>query len=435
MRTPVNSNFEKLRDQAARQRLADIEAHAEDLARRLEEQTAESRRKAETLQDLVSDMKTALESGEAERMTALRARVDGLSDRLTQVDEAFSEPGRLRGAITPVLAGALRDAGQEDSARLSSALAPSVVGTIRTEILNSEDALIEAIHPRLGTLIAAAISNAIDELNRKVDEALPVDRWIAALKSRLTGAPAAGWLLESGRDFRVRDAMLIDRHSGVLLASERGTAEADAMDGDLMAGMIAALQGFASEAYGATGAGDLRRFSFTEDTVYLRGTPTKILALRCSGIAPPEIERRVDDLLAAALERLRKDGALPARILALEDLEPKSEPATVKGPSASAIAGWSLAAVAAVVVSIWGHGAVTAANADRWTAQVVEAARADDGLGPYPLSITRNDADETIVISGLLRDDAARLALLQRVNWAAVPVPVVYDIALIEDGS
>ncbi len=444
MKAPVNSNFERMRADGERKRLAEIEARADWLARQLADQSAETRRRNDALRDenvrlgeIVTGLQAALDngvSGTSEHLEDLRARLDGLTEHIAKVDLGITEPQRLRAAIAPVLAGALRDARADDPAQLSSAMAPSMIGTIRSEILNSEDELIEAIHPRLGLLISAAITNAIDELNRKVDEALPVDRWMASVKSRLTGAPAAGWVLKGGRDFHVKDALLIDRNSGVLLASERGPQEeSETLDEDLVAGMIAALQGFASDAYGATGAGELRRFSFTEDTVYLRGTPTKILALRCSGVAPPEIESKVDALLVAALERLREAGDVSTEIFALEGLETAPDVQAVAGPSASRIAAGMIGAVAASVALVWGHGAVIDIHESRWVQAATDAARADASLSPYPIDVALDpQGGDAITISGLLRDQTALDALVERVRWTATPVDIVYDIALIE---
>jgi len=228
--------------------------------------------------------------------------------------------------------------------------------------------------------------------------------------------------------------MLIERQSGVLLASERTTVDAGdaAPDEDLMAGMIAALQGFASEAYGATGAGDLRRFSFTEDTVYLRGTPTKLLALRCSGVAPPELEARVDELLETALERMRGDGH--GDVLMLDDFN-RPDDTESGGASGSTIMAGGLGAVAAVVGLIWGHGAVTNAHESRWISTIEQAVAADEGLSPYPLSVTREGSDAPIVVSGLVPDESARKALQDRIKWSAPPFDVELDVALVSEAN
>ena len=436
-RNELKALQDSLEQQAAAERASasSLQARCEDLSSQLEAKAATDAEAAVTVENLRAGL--AADADVAQKnAAALESRIAAVAGQVAKVDESFSEPERLRRVIAPILSGALRDAGVEDRDQMASAIAPYVVGTIRTEILNSEDELVEAIHPRLGVLIAAAITNAMVELNRKVDEALPIDRWIASIKGRLTGAPAAGWLLEDGETFQVREAMLIDRHSGLLLANERSESLEDepAPDEDLMAGMIAALQGFASDAYGKSGAGDLRRFSFTEDTVYLRGTPTKLLALRCSGVAPPEIESRVDELLIAALERLRGDDFGSEEILTLDAF---NSPAVENDDSVSAstLVGRGLGAIAAVVAVIWGHDAVTSAHDARWLGYVEDAVHSDASLSPYPLRVTMEPGSNEILVSGLMPNQAARAALKQRVDWRAVPLPVVYDLALVSEAQ
>lgn len=480
MRKPINPNFERMRAEAERQRLVELEARSAALSELLASQSESAEQARKALESENAALKAALEAQQesdsaktaalaarCEALTAeleskskadaanleqlraalasevagartnaaeLEAKIGALSGRVTKVDESFSEPQRLRQVIAPVLSGAFRDVESDEHNQLTSAIAPYVVSTIRSEILNSEDELVEAIHPRLGTLIAAALANVVEELNRKVDDALPIDRWMASVKGRLTGAPPAGWLLDNGETFVVKEALLIDRYSGVLLASERSTLDDEAApDEDLMAGMIAALQGFASEAYGATGAGDLRRFSFTEDTVYLRGTPTKLLAVRCSGVAPPEIERRVDNLLVTALGRIRTDDELPEQILAIDAFNTPTDPPgdAAEGVSASAIMSWGVGGIAALIALVWGHSAVTNAHEARWLASVEEAAKGDGSFSPYPLTVSRAEDSDVITVTGLLPDEAAKAALEERIRKTASPIPVTIDIALV----
>jgi len=423
-----------LRSQAEVERAtaAALEARCDSLTAQLDAKSETDRDALETLRtSLTTDAKAAHRKAEA-----LETEITSLSGRIADADLSSYEPERLRKFIAPVLTGALRDAGHADRDEMSSAIAPYILGTVKSEILNSEDELVEAIQPRMGLLVKMAIANAIEDLNRKVDEAMPVDRWIAAAKGRLTGAPSAGWLLEDGNTFVVKEAMLIERQSGVLLASERSTidlAGASPPDEDLMAGMIAALQGFASEAYGATGAGDLRRFSFTEDTVYLRGTPTKLLALRCSGVAPPEVEARVDELLETALERMRGEDS-GDEVHLLDDFN-RAGDADAGSASGSQIIGGALAAVAAVVALIWGHSAVTEAHEARWISSVEQAIAVDARLDPYPLTVERDDDEAAIVISGLVPDEAALKALEERLDWSGSPVPIIFNIALVSGAN
>lgn len=422
-----------LRSQAdvERKTAAALEARYEALTTQLDTKVETEKESVDTLRETI-----AAETKQAERKAAaLETEIETLSQRLADADLSSYEPERLKQFLAPVLTGALREAGNADRDEMSSAIAPYIIGTVKSEILNSEDELVEAIQPRVGMLIKMAMAKAVEDLNRKVDEAMPIDRWMAAAKGRLTGAPPAGWLLEDGNAFVVKEAMLIERQSGVLLASERSSLDVAAAspDEDLMAGMIAALQGFASEAYGATGAGDLRRFSFTEDTVYLRGTPTKLLALRCSGVAPPEVEARVDELLETALERMRNEDA-GGEVRLLDDFN-YTDDVESGGASGSTVLGYALAGIAAVIALIWGHGAVTEAHESRWIASVEQAISDDTRLSPYPLVVKHDEEESAIVISGLVPDEAALKALEQRLDWSASPMPIILNIALVSGAN
>lgn len=423
-----------MRLEAERKRLSELEAQAEEMRAQLAAQAEAAQRDREELSAENARLKTALSAqndAAAKRSASFAETMNALSQKVDAADRILTDPDRMRRAVAPILSGAVRDAGGDDPAQMSNAMAPYVVSTIKSEIRGSKDELIEAIHPHLGKLIASAVANAIDEINRKVDEALPIDRWIASAKGKLTGAPAAGWLLENGKAFAIRDAMLIDRHSGVLLANERIDTDqgSQAPDEDLMAGMIAALHGFASEAYGATGAGDLRRFSFTEDTVYLRGSPTKILALRCTGVAPPEIETRVDQLLLDTLERLN-DAEGDANVLRLDALHIPPEPEG-ESVSASRILATGIGAIASLFALVWGNAAVREAHDTRWLESVRNIVEQSADLGPYPLEVNRG-AEGSITIRGLLPDDAAMAALRGRLRQVPIPTEIEFDVALLK---
>lgn len=369
---------------------------------------------------------------ELRKLTALETELASLRERVGESSDVLADDTRLRAAVAPILSDAMREAGMEDHERMASAIAPYVVGTIHTEILNSQDELIEAIHPKLGVLIREAVANAVEELNRKVDEALPVDRWVAAAKARMTGAPAAGFMLNAQSRFAIREALLIERKSGELLAREHiGDADersADELDEDLLASMIASLQQFATEAFGATGAGDLRRFSFTEDTVYLRTSPTKILAVRCNGVAPPEVEARIDNLLERALEEARSTGEYSE---ALHLQEVYAEAPDKPDISASAILGRGLAAVATVILAFFAEGWIWGAHQARWATAVDEAVRADPVLEPYALRVELSGQGESVRVAGLLPDSEALERLKDRLGWVGSPLDIVFDIDVI----
>ena len=351
--------------------------------------------------------------------------LSGIDEKIARSEARWSED-ELRETIARILADALREAGRTDREALIRAIAPNIVTTVRTEIGNAHPEIIDALSPRMGELIRATVEKAIEGLQRQIDEAVPVDLWIAKAKSTLTGTPTASWIIRDEEGFRVIEAFLIERGSGLVLAQDRPAGMEigdDALDDDLLGGMIAALDAFARDAFGGGGIDGLRQLTLSAGTVYLRASPTKILALRCTGVAPPKVEDEIDRLLERVILRLREHGdeGIPARLLAIETDETGND-----GPSAAAIVGKAAAAIAAAIAAVWGHFALETANRERWTAAAYEVARGVSAMTGYPVEAS-HDAG-TVTLTGLVPDAATRADLADRI--ARLPLPMDTVLAM-----
>lgn len=356
-----------------------------------------------------------------------RAEIAEIGEKVDRSETRWTED-EMRETVANVLADALRDAGRSDREALIRAIAPNILSTVRGEISSAHPEIIEALSPRMGELIRAAVVKATEGLQRQIDDAVPVDLWIAALKSRLTGTSGASWIIREEDGFRVIEAFLIERGSGLVLAQDRpiGTDISDpaALDDDLLGGMIAALDAFARDAFGGGGIDELRQLTLSAGTIYLRASPTKILALRCTGIAPPKIEDEIDHLLDHVISRLQEGGedALPARLLAV-DVAPLSEE---NGPSGAAIVGKVAAAFAAILLAIWGHFALEGANSERWTETIFDIAHDRPAMTGYPVDAVH--ADGIITLTGLVPDEATRDAITA--DLARRPLPINTILAM-----
>ena len=366
---------------------------------------------------------------EAQRERAAEARrsVDTLNEKVVTSEDKWDDE-YLRGRIAGILAETIRDAGRRDNEELARAIAPQIVGTIRREIGNSHPEIIEALSPRIGDLIRAAIAKAMEDIQRQIDDAMPVDMWIANVKSRLTGAPSVGWLVETTDEFRVLEAYLVERGSGLLIARNLppGVEEGDndALDDDLLAAMIAALDAFVRDAFGGGGVEELRELTLTTGTVYLRASPTKILALRCSGKASSGVKEDIDQLLELAI---RKAGQTGEEIDSVRFLETVGEAPEATGPSAAGMVGQAIAAIAAVLLLFVGHFWLESANRDRWT-DAIRTTSADASLAGYSNVTIYDPAIDKVTVTGLAPDQEARDALMARL--AALPPVIDYEVIM-----
>ena len=366
---------------------------------------------------------------------ALRERValEALEKRLDAIEGALSDEARMEDATARVLVTALRNAGSKEPRAMGAALAPYVVGAIRSEIRNSRDDMVEALSPIVGRLVRAAVANAMRDLSAKVEAAMPIDRWIANIQSRIFGVSALGAQLHAQGAFSIIEALLIDRQSGALIARRGGD---EAMDGDMLAGMISAIVGFSEEVFANSAPDAVRSVDLTDSTVYLRAGGRTLLALRGRGAAPADVESQLDSLFDRALAQLGKAAPEPqAQASLLENLSREAEDAFKPQRKRPVIAIGFFAAVGLSVLIAWGYGLYTSARQDARLADAERAAFMDAALIGWPIMATYNRDKKVLVIRGLVPHDAARSALEARVKGAVSDFPLAFELGTATNGG
>lgn len=229
-----------------------------------------------------------------------------LQQRLAALEAFRDDPHRFEQAVSRVLTPALRAAQEADHERLAQTLAPVVVGAIKAEIRNSRDEMVEALHPLVGRLVRAAVAQAVAHLDRRVQAALPFDRWMAQLRVLLFGGSALSAL---AKPFTIEEALLIDRQTGALI-ERRQWGTAPLPDAEGMAAILAAILTFAETALADDG---VRQLELHAGTVYLRVSGVHVLALRSTGQPPADFALRLDVIFERLLagERVPSLRALP----------------------------------------------------------------------------------------------------------------------------
>jgi outer membrane protein OmpA-like peptidoglycan-associated protein len=299
------------------------------------------------------------------------AQLSDLQRRADQLDARVGNEPALTESVETVLVEVLRTAEARDHERVASALAPLIASSMRTEIRNSRDMMVDALYPITGRLVAAAVKDAIkqafEQVDQKLDSALSFDRWRARLISRITGRSQAEILLRYRPRFRVEAFLLADRATGAPIARHGGfgrTDEGGESDDELFAGMLNATLTFARNALRETEGGDLRRLDFGGAELFLRTSPTLLLAVRTSGPPPINIDERLERLfvnfLSANRHAIDVGGPLdPADGAALsEDLLARLNAVASDAASQKRGLPWKglIAAAAVLAVGVWFGG-------------------------------------------------------------------------------
>ncbi|HEY7670188.1 MAG TPA: OmpA family protein [Hyphomicrobium sp.] len=229
-----------------------------------------------------------------------------LSDLTHRMDIVFERAGtkeRFTASVAAVLDEALAQAEIDRHAEVAHAIAPLIVQTIKAEIRGSQDELAEALYPSLGRMVAAYVVSAIRDLMDEINRRLESNAFMLRLRSILTGRPVAELAFVEGQRLRVEEIYLIKRGLGQLIGHWPPGNSPTAHD-QRVSGILTAINEVATEAFDA-GKAALRRIDLGTSLIYLRASPTHLLAAKCRGAAPLSVEQTIDDRFLTAIERLR----------------------------------------------------------------------------------------------------------------------------------
>jgi len=388
------------------------------------------------------------------------AQLSDLQRRADQIEARVGDGPALTLSVETVLVEILRTAQARDHERVASALAPLMVSSMRAEIRNSRDTIVEALYPITGRLVAAAVKDAIkqafQQVDQRLDNALSFDRWRARIISRVTGRSQAEILLRYRPRFRVEAFLVADRTTGSSIARHAGFGRKNGdgeSDDELFSGMHNAALTFARDALRGNEGGDVRRLDFGGAELFLRTSPTLLLAVRTAGPPPADIDQQLERLFVDFLSANRQilnvigpiepeNGAtLSADLLQRLDAVSTSSAKQSKGPPRK---GFIVAAIAAI--GLWFGGNMwleqrartnLKAEADAIIASMpeltgyrVEASVDDNGLHITGLSPTQATLDR---LRTSLTGTAANAETPLTISVSALPASADQNVSAVAD--
>ena len=210
---------------------------------------------------------------EKQRLHDLDKRVSDLESRTADVAEV------LPAAMARLVA---------DPASLPEIERP-VVKTIHGAIKRDTETFAEALFPVLGPAIRRAVSDALKGMVQRINVALENSFTIKGLKWRLesarTGVPFAQIVLRHTMLYAVQEAFLIQRDSGLILASVHRDEQL-ALEEDAVAAMLTAIQSFIQDSFGLSDDEPLRSAELGDRTLWVINGPAAALACVISGTPP-----------------------------------------------------------------------------------------------------------------------------------------------------
>ena len=181
---------------------------------------------------------------------------------------------------------------QTPDARLAEALRPTVTDALRRSIRDEPRVWAEVFFPILLPAIRMAVTSALRDmlasLNQILERSLSLQSWRWRFEAWRTGKPFAEVVLLRTLVYRVEQILLVDRHTGLLLAS----VAADAItpkDTVLVSAMLTALQDFISDSFEVDRNAGIRELYVGDFSLVVEQGSRAALAAAVRGNAPVEL--------------------------------------------------------------------------------------------------------------------------------------------------
>lgn len=402
--------------------LFDSEAeHLADLSRRLDVLGNAH----EKLRNELTERKSYEENARAE----ISRRIDGIHERAGSTD-SFSR------SVSEVLEDAIEHAERERHDALQDALAPVVVTTVKTEILNSQDALVQALYPMTGQMVKAYVASAMKDLVNQVNRRLESNALMLRIKSLTTGRSMAELALAESQRLDVEELLLIRRSTGELIARWPDRSTHSNHD-HVLGGVLTAINSFATEALEAD-ENTLRQIDLGASQVYLRSSPTYLLAAKCTGSAGASIEQIIDDEFLTTVSGLKGDTSESELARkGVQELGPhistriEEQYAVLDRPALGVSPVKLLAVLIGLPLMAWiGWSAYVTYQTNR----VREAARHVIETSPeirgYPTTLAVAPRGRTLTVSGLAPNSTALQTVLDRLAGALPGTAIASQVAV-----
>jgi outer membrane protein OmpA-like peptidoglycan-associated protein len=297
----------------------------------------------------LAELRDILFHAERDELLALRERVHDFGQRARDVGEVLPEAVRLRG-----------EEGIDE--QLTEALRPTVERTLKESVERDPQIVAEALFPAMGPSIRRAITEYFRTLVQTFDQAMQHSFSIQGIRWRIealrTGKSFSEVALLHSLVYRVEQAFLFHRQTGLLLHNVVAP-EVAALDPDMMAGLMSALQDYARDSFHAGKNEALESFAVGEFNCWVEQGPKALLVAVIRGDAPQgyrlklrEVLERVHAVYGRRLEEFSGDASAfdPAADLLAESFASQRREHVMPAPRPYFV--YSLATVAVLFV-VW----------------------------------------------------------------------------------
>ena len=259
--------------------------------------------------DGIGSLRAILLAPEQRQLEELQVRLDDRDRRAQDIGEVLPQVLREH-AHDPQLARAL-----------TPPLEEAITASVKRNPKPLADALFPVMGPAIRKAVSASLASMVESFNRTLEQAFSRRsiRW--RLEAMRTGRSFAEVVMLKTLLYRVEQAFLIDRRSGLLLQHVQA-GSAVVQDADMVSGMLTAIRDFVQDSFKVSESDSLEALKVGELSVWIEPGPQAIVAAVIRGSAPrdfrPTLQEAVETIhlqFGDLLERFEGDASTlePAR--------------------------------------------------------------------------------------------------------------------------
>ncbi|MDQ3198780.1 MAG: OmpA family protein [Verrucomicrobiota bacterium] len=235
--------------------------------------------------DDLDELRRLLVRPEQEELQELHDRLDDKEQRAHEIAAVLPEALTLTG---------------DRSAELTRALRPAVEGSIRESIEKRPEVFVDALHPIIGSVVRRSLAESMRTLLQSLNQSLEQSFSWQGLKWRFealrTGRSFAEIVMLRSLVYRVEQIFLIHRETSMSLLHVSAD-DSVTQDGDMVAGMLSAIQDFTRDSFKTGKDEALEEFRVGELQVWIAPGPHAYLAAVIRGNPPRELRACLEDVI------------------------------------------------------------------------------------------------------------------------------------------
>lgn len=218
-----------------------------------------------------------------------REYAEKIAKRIEQLEKTVNDRKRLSSKVDPIIEHQL----EEYTKSIPTTLGPSITAALKDEIRNHKDEVVDALFPILGKMIKKYIAQEIKLLSEKINKKLGFKGWKRRMRSWFSGVKEEDLLLSEMATADIEQVLLIEKESGILVASYSQTAS---IDEEMISGMLTAIKSFVEDAFSQKNQ-NLELIEYELYQIHLQSFAAYYIAVVISGNYSIQAKDKVQDMI------------------------------------------------------------------------------------------------------------------------------------------